>query len=390
MLNRSSIVFCLLLLAACSEVSEPATEQAASSGERAVAENMSQADERTALAANTALPQPSTEIALLDCQRRAAMDPYCGYQNPEDLVHLPGSSYLIVSEMGEFMADAPGALSLLNLITGQREPLAIDWAGDAQNWGDAECAKPNVAAFSPHGIDLVQRDDGDLSLLVVNHGGREAVEFFSVAASGDLAWRGCAIPPGDPFINDVAGRKDGGFYVTHMWDKTASFEATVAKLSNGEPTGWVWSWTADGGFVRLAESDDLMPNGIALSGDHSTLYVNVYMGNKTYALDLAEEKRIAEIQLRQPDNVTIDDEGFLWIASHQHDPIGQTCAQVTDGPCLLPFKIYKVDPTAFSTETVLDHNGSPMGFATVALKVDDRLYLGSAHGDRVVSVQLTN
>ena len=29
-----------------------------------------------------------------------------------------------------------------------------------------------------------------------------------------------------------------------------------------------------------------------------------------------------------------------------------------------------------------------MGFATVALKVGDRLFMGSAHGDRVVSTPL--
>jgi hypothetical protein len=38
-----------------------------------------------------------------------------------------------------------------------------------------------------------------------------------------------------------------------------------------------------------------------------------------------------------------------------------------------------------TSEVVHAQDGAPMGFATVALKVGDRLYLGSAHGDRVVS-----
>ncbi len=37
---------------------------------------------------------------------------------------------------------------------------------------------------------------------------------------------------------------------------------------------------------------------------------------------------------------------------------------------------------------MIDHSGAPMGYATVALKVDNRIYLGSAHGDRIVSVEL--
>jgi hypothetical protein len=36
-------------------------------------------------------------------------------------------------------------------------------------------------------------------------------------------------------------------------------------------------------------------------------------------------------------------------------------------------------------EVVLAQDGAPMGYATVALKVCGRLFLGSAHGDRVVS-----
>ena len=92
--------------------------------------------------------------------------------------------------------------------------------------------------------------------------------------------------------------------------------------------------------------------------------------------------------LRQPDNVSVDRNGALWIASHQHDPIGQACTLVTAGPCLLPFQVVKVDPGTFGHTVVLNHDGPPAGFATVALKVGSKLYLGTAHGDRVVSVDL--
>jgi hypothetical protein len=34
--------------------------------------------------------------------------------------------------------------------------------------------------FSPHGIDIVQREDGKYQVLVVNHGGRESVELFDL------------------------------------------------------------------------------------------------------------------------------------------------------------------------------------------------------------------
>ena len=344
--------------------------------------------ERAALAAGSVLPQPVVATELLSCEPMAGMTPSCGFQNPEDLVHIPGTDLLIVSEMGEFMADSPGDLSLLNMNTGRRETLTIDWSASEPTWGDGDCPAPDAAALSPHGIDLVTRDDGALALLVVNHGKRESVEFFAVGQDGDLAWKGCALPPEDPFINDVAARRDGGFYTTHMWNKSASFESNVAALRAGKPTGWVWAWTPTDGFSRVAGSDDLMPNGLALSPDESKLYVNVYMGSRTFALDLQFNERIAQTDVRQPDNVSVDEDGALWIASHQHDPIGQACTQVTQGPCLLPFHVVKVDPGTFEPEVVLNHDGPPMGYATVALRVGDRVYLGTAHGDRVVRIDL--
>lgn len=350
--------------------------------------DLDNSDERANLAAGSQLTQPVNATELLSCETIAEMTAHCGYQNPEDLVHIPGTNLLIVSEMGEFMADSPGRLSLLNTTTGARETLAINWSSANASWGDSNCPPPDAGAFSPHGIDLTTREDGALSLLVVNHGQREAVEFFAVSTSGDLSWQGCALPPGDPFINDVAARHDGGFYVTHMWNKSDSFEATVAKFLDGKSTGWVWAWAPNDGFHRLPGSDDLMPNGIAINADNTTLYVNVYIGNKTFAMDLASNARTAQIEVRQPDNVSVANDGTLWIASHQHDPIGQACTQVTAGPCLLPFQVVKVNPDTFQPDIMIDHDGAPMGYATVALKVGNRLYLGTAHGDRVVSIEL--
>jgi len=375
----------VLLIAACSQAPEPAVEP-----EQPAAE----AETSSGLQADPALYQPVNQPSLLDCQDMGGMRVHCGYRNPEDLVLLPGGGHLLVSEMGEFMADTPGKLSLLNLASGAREAIAIDWPepGSASlGRGASDCPSPDVAAFSPHGIDLTALDDGTLQLLVVNHGKREAVEFFDVTQNDgvwQLSWQGCALPPGDPFINDVAGRRDGGFYVTHMWDKHADFAAIGARLTAGENTGWVWEWQPQSGFEKLTHSDELMPNGIALSADNTKLFVNIYMGNRTIRMDTGTGEVDGSFEVRQPDNITVDDDGNLWVASHQHDPLGQNCNQVTEGPCLLPYQIVKANPETLATEVVLRQEGPPMGYATVALKVDNRIYMGSAHGDRVVDLEL--
>lgn len=53
------------------------------------------------------------------------------------------------------------------------------------------------------------------------------------------------------------------------------------------------------------------------------------------------------------------------------------------GPCLLPFEVVRIDPETLEQETLLSHVGQPMGYSTVALKVENTVYLGTAHGDRI-------
>jgi hypothetical protein len=56
----------------------------------------------------------------------------------------------------------------------------------------------------------------------------------------------------------------------------------------------------------------------------------------------------------------------------------------------LPFEIIKADPKSMQTTVMLSHHGAPTGYSTVALKVADNIYMGSAHGDRIVSFALQN
>lgn len=335
------------------------------------------------------------------CAPAADMQPVCGFKNPEDLVVVPGGQFLLVSEMGTFMSDKPGALSLLDIAAQQRRPISIDWetaaatgGGDGAGWGDPECAVPDPAKLSPHGIDLMTRADGRHQLLVVNHGA-EQVDFFELLKPGPnpgeawtLSWRGCAKPTADPFMNDVAGLNDGGFVVTHMWNKSIPFEEVIASFNAGEKIGWVWEWQRDTGFVQLPSSIELMPNGIAVSADNSKIFVNIYLGNKTIKIDRASGEVEGEFSVKSPDNIVVDNEGTLWVASHLNDPVDGRCEDDHPGPCLLPFQVVKADPVSMQSEVVLQHDGQPMGYATVALPHAGRLYLGTASGDRLAHVAL--
>ena len=213
------------------------------------------------------------------------------------------------------------------------------------------------------------------------------IELGAAPGGWTLQWRGCALPPGDPFINDVVALSDGGFLVTHMWNKSIAFEEVGRRLLNGEKMGWVWEWQAESGFSFVANSQQVMPNGITVSADNEKIFINVYMGNKIIKLDRASGMLESAFDVRQPDNVTIDDDGMLWIASHQHDPLNESCT-AEQWPCLLPFQVVRVDSETMLGETVIDHQGAPMGYVTVALKVGDEIFMGSAHGDRLARTKL--
>lgn len=348
------------------------------------------ADVRTQSSASADTATPITEGLAIACDAAAGVTPVCGFHNPEDLAVVPGGEFLLVSEMGAFMTHEPTTLALLDIARSQRVPLTIHWETDEPRWGDPACLAPNAAKFSPHGIDLITRDDGRHQVLVVNHGD-EQVEFFELIAAGAdsrLDWKGCAQPGNDAYMNDVAGLKDGGFFVTHMWNKSTPFETVVTQLTGGEKIGWVWEWQAASGFTKLPGSDELMPNGIAVSADNTKLFINIYMGNKTIKVDRLTGEVEGEVAVRSPDNVVIDAEGNLWIASHLHDPINDRCDDSQPGPCLLEFQVIKANSIDMTSEVALRHKGEPMGYTTVALPHQGRLYMGSAHGDRVASIAL--
>lgn len=174
-----------------------------------------------------------------------------------------------------------------------------------------------------------------------------------------------------------------------MWDKSTPFDTVVERLTSSVATGWLWEWQPATGFRQFADTEALMPNGIAVNAANTKVYVNDYMGNQHIVIDRESEAVDTRFEVRQPDNVVVDVDGSIWIASHLNEPVDGRCEDDHVGPCLLPFEIVRVDPTTLVPEVILTHRGEPAGYVTVALPHDGRLYMGTANGDRVASVALT-
>lgn len=335
--------------------------------------------------------------AIVPCRSEASAIALCGVQNPEDLALLPNGEAVIVSEFGSMDHDKPGAIAWLDLASSSVTPLypqggpgAAPIMKEGPDWGDERCPGPPDRRFNPHGIDLQLRKDGALSLLVVNHGGREAVELFEVnVAARELLWRGCVPLPEGSFPNDVAALPNDGFAVTHMFEKSYGGRALyhMARATLGFDTGYVLTWRPGHGVKKLAGSDGPFPNGIEASADGRELFVNMYMAGEVRRIALATGRVLGRAKVQQPDNITWSDDGTLLVASHVAGLAAMSaCGQIERGACGAAFEIVALDPKTMRTRVLVHRSGPPMGAATVAIPIGDELLLGSYKSDRLLRV----
>lgn len=334
---------------------------------------------------------------ILSCEPVGPARPICGFQNPEDLELLPDRAHLLVSEFGSMDGDRGGSLALFDLASEERTLLYRGGRGGriAPGWGDPACPGPPSEAMSPHGIHLSRRADDRLQLLVVSHGDRESVEFFEVlpsARSWAVEWRGCAVAPEGSWLNDVVALPEGGFLATHMLPKRDGALRAVEYLKAGllgMPTGHVLEWRPDRGFAPLPGTETAFANGIALSADGRTLFLNSSTGGEVLRIDRASGRRLGSADVAGPDNSTWAPDGRLLVASFT-GPLWETfaCDGLERGACPIAFEIVAVDPETLATETIHRGGGAPMGAGTVGLRVGDELFVGSFAGDRLLRVTL--
>ena len=345
------------------------------------------------LVAASACSRPRPPIA--DCAAAKDARPICGFHDPEDFALLPAAHALVVSEMGAPDGSHPGVLSFFALESESRVPAyPLPGAADAAprpGWGDPACPGAPGEKLSPHGLDLAKRSDGALELLVVNHGSRESVELFEVTDSAEspaLAWRGCVLAPDDALLNDVAALPDGGFVATNFGSRAHPGRSLLWGLLRFA-TGTVLEWHEAGPMRPIPGTEAPAPNGIAVSPDGETLFVDEYLADEVRKLERRTGKLLAKAEIASPDNVNWAPDGKLLVASHNaplHEIIA--CAGLEHGQCPFHFSIVLLDPADMQAHALYENVGPPMGAGTTALLIEDQLFIGSFAGDRILRVSL--
>jgi len=328
----------------------------------------------------------------IDCDASGDYAFVCGLKSAEDLVHLPGTKWIVASSMV-----AGGSLYLVDA---QRKTWTALYPGDAprtqhdkETYGACPGA-PAAGSLVSHGLNLRPGSEGQSTLYVVGHGGREAVEVFDVDASGDapvLTWRGCIPTPDAMEANSVSSLADGSLLVTIPLHKGVAINVALA----GKPTGGVYRWSPGGAGMTMVPGTELpYANGIEVSADGKEFYVASSGLLTVTAYSNTDPARV----LRRtgplsfvPDNLHWGPDGKLLTAGL--NVADEACGNVKQSEefsleefasCPRAFTVVGVDPQSMEADVVATGPANPrFSNITMALPVGGELWIGTFAGDRI-------
>lgn len=327
-----------------------------------------------------------------DCSPRARDHFVCGIPSAEDLVHLPGTPWLIASN---FASDA--LLNVINTDGKTWQTLAPSAAyseqHDTQRFPD--CPGPIAEqAIVTHGLHLANNGEKS-TLYAVGHGAREAIEVFDINSNGDqppvVRWVGCVPTPSAQAANSVVSLANGDLLATIPLE--AGFEFTQSM--NGVATGAVYRWTAaTGQWQRFNVTAQPYPNGISVSVDETRFYVVSSGLRHVVAYSISDSPRklgVSEALAIIPDNLHRDPGGALITAGMlaQYTP----CSPYNEagefeldafGSCPRPYQVIAVDPDTLIATRRIDGAVNPaFSNVTMSVVVGDTVWMGSFGADRV-------
>lgn len=320
------------------------------------------------------------------CEAAGGLQFVCGLKNPEDLVLVPGTKWIISSGMAE-----GAGFYLVDSDNGEWSTLTF---GARHDRTYANCpTPPSVQTLNTHGLHIRAAGAGRATLSVVGHGGREAIEIFDVDSTGakpTLTWKGCVTMPEGLEANSVASTADGSLLATVLIMPGKSFADSVAKRN----TGAVYEWSPGKSGFELVQGSELPANnGIEVSADGSEFYV----ASSGFQTVVAFSRTNPTRQLRTtrplpftPDNVHMDENGRLLTAGMANDvpecggPPGPQHDLGKLASCPRGTIAVSIDPRTMQDTVIVETPAIPsFSNATMVLTRGNDFWVGTFSGDRL-------
>jgi hypothetical protein len=325
------------------------------------------------------------------CEPSGDVGYVCGVKNPEDLVLVPGTPWIVSSGMAE-----GAGFYLVDSNTGNVDVLPF---GARHDPVFTDCATPPTPqSLNTHGLNIRAAGPGRAKLHVVGHGAREAIEVFDVdatAAPPTLTWRGCVPMPEGLAANSVASFADGSLVATVLFMPGKTFADSVAR----RPTGAVFEWSPGDSEFTLVEGTELPANnGIEVSADGRELYV-ASSGLQTIVAfshtNPARQLRTTRPLPFTPDNVHLGADGRLLTAGMANDvpecggPPGPQHDLTKLAACPRPTIAVAIDPETMR-DTVIATTPADAKFsnATMVLTAAGQAWIGTFSGDKIARAPL--
>lgn len=367
-------------------------------------------------------------VSNADCGTDGDVAYICGVINPEDVIAIPDTNFIVASGYG-------GGGGIHFISHRDRTRLQVYPTPNPRLRHDADaypdCPGPIDPAegdqFNAHGLNLRLVEEGLYHLYVVHHGFRESIEIFeidtryqgavSVSPTPGFAWIGCVVAPESMTLNSVSPLPGGGFAATAPFvpagyvppggeeaaagdDEADGEEAADAgeTAAAAEPVapedidiagsyGVVWEWSPAGGWSIVPGSESAGPNGIEASADGEWLYVNLWAGRQVLRLSRGRdpvETQTAELAFH-PDNIRWQADGTLLTAGHDAPDLLARILECIEALCDdMSSHVARVDPDTLAVTDVVDAPATgTFSTATAALQVNDEIWVGSVRGDRI-------
>jgi len=324
------------------------------------------------------------------CTPRDGLSFICGPEGSEDIVRIPGTTWLIASGLNL------GRPAHLFLIDARRKrasvlfPAAGALAAQARMRSASGCAgPPDPARMSMDGLGLRAGPSGRDMLYAANHGDRMAIEEFAVDARMDpprAMWVDCAPLPAGTLPNAVAPLADSGFLVTTFYDPRD--QSSWERMARAERTGRILKWEPESGFRTLPGSEMSGANGLATSRDGRIVYASAWSARKVLLLPVTGGRR-REIPLDfMPDNIHLLVDGTLLVGGQRTTV--ERIARCGGGACPQAWAIVRIDPRSGVVQPLLTRPGTPeVNYACGGIELGGVLYFTDRGTRSVAYISLT-